>query len=141
MKTPKIRCHCGRRIVERDVLQRHWYVRHFRPTFMFLRFRCAHCKRIGEKLIDHEQWSEAILREVPTEMAAAEQLRVHHLGGISIEEQVDFHFALQADDALSTLPAVAELPTAAQESHRERAPHRSRANVLRRDSDARPADG
>jgi DNA-directed RNA polymerase subunit RPC12/RpoP len=102
-KTTAIRCHCGQRIVAKDVLQRSWYVRVFGPSFMYLKFRCSRCKRLGERFIEQEKWDDSILRDIPTELTQEEKKRFGELGRISIDEEIDFHFELEKPEALQTL--------------------------------------
>lgn len=102
-KTSTIRCHCGQRIVAKDVLQRSWYVRVFGPSFMYLKFRCSRCKRLGERFIEQEKWDDSILRDIPTELAGDEKKRFGEMGRISIDEEIDFHFALDDPDVLQSL--------------------------------------
>ena len=82
MKTTAIRCHCGQRIVVKDVLQRSWYVRVFGPSFINLKFRCSRCKRMGEKFIEQDKWDDAILRDIPSELTAEEKKRFDQMGKI-----------------------------------------------------------
>ena len=92
MRTTAIRCHCGQRIVTKDVLQRSWYVRVFGPSFMYLKFRCSRCKRLGEKFVEQDKWDDSILRDIPTEISMDEKRRFDQLGKISVDEEIDFHF-------------------------------------------------
>ncbi len=103
MKTLTIRCHCGQRIVARDVLQRSWYVRVFGPSFMYLKYRCSRCKRLGEKFIEQDKWDDSILRDIPSEMTAEEKRRFDRMGRITVDEQIDFHFALDDPETLRAL--------------------------------------
>lgn len=95
MRTIAIRCHCGQRIVTKDVLQRSWYVRVYGPSFMYLKFRCSRCKRMGEKFIEQDKWDDSILRDIPSEVSLDEKRRFEQLGRISVDEEIEFHFALE----------------------------------------------
>jgi DNA-directed RNA polymerase subunit RPC12/RpoP len=103
MRTTAIRCNCGQRVVAKDVLHRSWYVRVFGPSFMYLKFRCSRCKRLGEKFIEQDKWDDSILRDIPTEMSLEEKRRFDQLGQISVDEEIDFHFALDDPEALRSL--------------------------------------
>jgi DNA-directed RNA polymerase subunit RPC12/RpoP len=102
-RTTAVRCHCGQRIVAKDVLQRSWYVRVFGPSFMYLKFRCSRCKRLGEKFIEQDKWDDTILRDIPSEVSLDEKKRFDKLGKICVDEQIDFHFALEEPDLLARL--------------------------------------
>ena len=103
MRTTAIRCHCGQRIVAKDVLQRSWYVRVFGPSFMYLKFRCSRCKRLGEKFIEQDKWDDSILRDIPSEITVDEKKRLERLGRISVDEQIEFHFALDDPESLRNM--------------------------------------
>lgn len=103
MRATAIRCHCGQRIVGKDVLQRSWYVRVFGPSFMYLKYRCSRCKRLGEKFVEQDKWDDSILRDIPSEMSLDERKRFDRLGKISVDEEIDFHFALEQPGALKDL--------------------------------------
>ena len=102
-RTTAVRCHCGQRIVAKDVLQRSWYVRVFGPSFMYLKFRCSRCKRLGEKFIEQDKWDDTILRDIPSELSIDEKKRFDRMGRISVDEQIDFHFGLEDTAALREL--------------------------------------
>jgi DNA-directed RNA polymerase subunit RPC12/RpoP len=107
-KATAIRCHCGQRIVAKDVLQRSWYVRVFGPSFMYLKFRCSRCKRLGERFIEQEKWDDSILRDIPSELSQEEKKRFEGLGKITIDEEIDFHFELEKPEVLQSLTKVPE---------------------------------
>jgi DNA-directed RNA polymerase subunit RPC12/RpoP len=108
MKTSPIRCHCGQRIVSKDVLQRSWYVRVFGPNFMYLKFRCSRCKRLGEKFIEQEKWDDAVLRDIPSEITHDEKKRFEHMGKITVDEEIDFHFEMDDTKVLKELSKLFE---------------------------------
>ena len=103
MKTTAVRCNCGQRIVAKDVMQRSWYVRVFGPSFMYLKYRCSRCKRMGEKFIEQDKWDDSILRDIPSEMSLDEKKRFDRMGKISVDEQIEFHFVLDSPSPLAEL--------------------------------------
>jgi DNA-directed RNA polymerase subunit RPC12/RpoP len=103
MKTSCVRCHCGQRIITKDVVQRSWYVRVFGPSFMYLKFRCSRCKRVSEKFIEQDKWDDSILRDIPAEVSLPEKKRLDGLGAITVDEEIEFHFALEEPDTLGAL--------------------------------------
>lgn len=104
MRSTAIRCNCGQRIVTKDVLQRSWYVRVYGPSFMYLKFRCSRCKRLGEKFIEQDKWDDSILRDIPSEISLDEKRRFEKLGRISVDEEINFHFALEDPGLLKEIP-------------------------------------
>jgi hypothetical protein len=101
MKTT-IKCNCGQRIFSRDVMQQGYYVRHFGPSYVYIKFRCSRCKKLGEHFIKQEDWAEGILNDTVNEVASTEKGRFEKMGKITIDEMIDFHYAL---DKLEALPA------------------------------------
>lgn len=101
MKTT-IKCNCGQRIFSRDVMQQGYYVRHFGPSYVYIKFRCSRCKKLGEHFIKQEDWAEGILNDSVNEVGTGEKSRFEQMGKITIDEMIDFHYAL---DKLEALPA------------------------------------
>jgi hypothetical protein len=89
--------------VGKDVLQRNWFVRVFGASFMYLKFRCSRCKRLGERFIEQEKWDDSLLRDIPAEITIGEKREFERLGGISVDEQIQFHFSLDDPACLSLL--------------------------------------
>lgn len=100
---PMIRCNCGQRIVARDVMQTGYYLRLFGPSFVYVKFRCSRCKKLGEQFVKQEDWEDGILKDVPSEVTTLEKESLQTMGPISVHEQIDFHFGLDSGDALKEL--------------------------------------
>ncbi len=105
MSRTAIRCNCGQRIGQKDVMQTGYYPRMFGPSFVYVRFRCSRCKKLGEQFVKQEEWESGILRDVTTETNNNERDRFAELGPIAMSEQADFHFALENMNDLSALRA------------------------------------
>ena len=90
-----ITCNCGQRIVSKDVIQKGQYPRIFGPNFIYVKFRCSRCKRLGEKFIEQDKWDDAYLREIPSEFITEEKKNFDRLGPITIDEVIDFHSSLE----------------------------------------------
>lgn len=86
-----ITCSCGQRILSKDVIQKGQYLRLFGPSFVYIKFRCSRCKRLGEKFIEQDKWDESMLKDIPSEMSPEEKKRFESLGEISIDEVMQFH--------------------------------------------------
>lgn len=89
-----IRCNCGNRVVAKDVMQKGYYLRIAGPSFVWLKYRCSRCKRLGEQFVKQEEWDERLLQDVPCELSEHEKTRFAALGPIDIHEVIDMHFAL-----------------------------------------------
>lgn len=90
-----IRCNCGNRVVAKDVMQKGYYLRVAGPSFVWLKFRCSRCKRLGEQFIKQEEWDERLLLDVPCEVNDTDRERFERMGPIDIYEVIDVHFELQ----------------------------------------------
>jgi len=58
---PSIVCTCGRRIEGREVLQHGYFMNHWKPIWVFVKYRCSRCRMLGEQLVDYSQWDGSIL--------------------------------------------------------------------------------
>ena len=96
-----IKCNCGQRIIAKDVMQTGYYLRLFGPSFVYVKFRCSRCKKLGEQFVKQEEWEEGILRDIPSEKTAYEKARFDLLGPIDIHEAIEAHFEL--DDLRSLM--------------------------------------
>jgi hypothetical protein len=85
-----IRCSCGRRISAREVLRHGIFMHHYRPLYAYVRYRCARCKRLGEKLIDYELWDQSVLHQPSEELTEEEQARFDQMGEIEPDEVIQF---------------------------------------------------
>ncbi len=104
MKT-SLKCHCGQRVSRRDVMQRGFYMRHYGPSYVYIKFRCSRCKKLGEHFVKQEEWEENVLSETNSELTVSERTRFQELGSITLEEMGDFHRSLET---LSSLPVPEE---------------------------------
>jgi len=103
-----IKCNCGQRIVAKDVMQTGYYLRLFGPSFVYVKFRCSRCKKLGEQFVKQEDWEDGILRDVPNEVTPEEKEKFEQLGPIDINEVIDAHFQLDNASSLTELIPPAE---------------------------------
>ncbi len=96
-----LKCSCGRRIVRKDVMRQRFYERQLGPSYVYIRYRCSHCKRPGEHFVRQEEWSDELLNDVIAESSDLQQKQFAALGPITLTEMRSFHHAL-AD--LNSLP-------------------------------------
>src|SRR3569833_1571204 len=89
-----IKCNCGQRSIAKDVVQHGYYLRLFGPSFVYVKFRCSRCKKLGEQFIKQEEWEDGINKKITTKMATEEREVFTAQGPIDINEVIDFHFAL-----------------------------------------------
>jgi hypothetical protein len=100
MKTT-IKCNCGQRVFSRDVMQQGYYVRQFGPSYVYIKFRCSRCKKLGEHFIKQEEWEEGLLKDGTAEVTVSEKARFESMGKITIDEMIDFHYALEGLERIS----------------------------------------
>ena len=89
-----VTCNCGHHIGPREVLQTSLYLSLMGPSFVYVRFRCGHCKRIGEQLVREEKWNRAMLRAERSPLPTEEHRKFESLGPVTPAEKIDFHYAL-----------------------------------------------
>lgn len=98
-----LRCTCGQRILARDVLSTGYELRRVGPNYVYVKFRCSRCRRLGEHLVEQSKWDWSLLQPDAGEAVPREKHRFRRLPPISAEEALDFHFALESPDALKQL--------------------------------------
>src|SRR5947209_17033484 len=86
MSRTAIRCNCGQRISQKEVMQTGYYPRPFGPSLVFVRFRCSRCKKLGEQYVKQEEWENGILKDATVEANDKEKERFAALGPIEMNE-------------------------------------------------------
>ena len=99
MKTT-IKCHCGQRIFSRDVMQQGYYARQFGPSYVYIKYRCSRCKKLGEHFVKQEEWEDSLLRDAVSEQSDEEKVRFRELGEITLDEMCAFHDELKTLERL-----------------------------------------
>ncbi len=102
MKTV-IRCNCGQRVLAKDVMQTGYYLRLVGPSFVYVKYRCSRCKKLGEQFVKQAEWEEGILNDLQSEAAGEDRRRFDQMGPIDIHECIDAHFELEKKNSLSDL--------------------------------------
>lgn len=64
-----LKCHCSQPIRHQDVMHREEY-RRSGTVYMYIKFRCPHCKKLGEHFIPIYNWKDALLPGDPIEIEA-----------------------------------------------------------------------
>ena len=124
MSRTAIRCNCGQRISQKEVMQTGYYPRPFGPSLVFVRFRCSRCKKLGEQYVKQEEWENGILKDATVEANENEKERFAALGPIEMNELVAFHHALDSLDDLAELSAEFRKGEESNESRAEDEPTR-----------------
>lgn len=98
-----IKCNCGQRVLAKDVMQTGYYLRLLGPSFVYVKYRCSRCKKLGEQFVKQEEWEDGILSDAPSEMSPEERKKFKNLGNIDIHECIDAHFELEKASSLREL--------------------------------------
>lgn len=89
-----LKCRCGHHIASRDVMQRRT-VHYGKANYVYLKFRCSHCKKLGELYVKPEDWNDNLFQVGKGEITLAEQKRFSHLGDITFDELRTVHSELE----------------------------------------------
>ncbi len=87
MSKTLVRCRCGHHVVGREVLRLEPYERASGEEVVYVKYRCRHCKQMGEEFISRLEWDPSILDQ----------------NAISSSDLLSFHRALQRMQTLSDL--------------------------------------
>jgi hypothetical protein len=98
-----IKCNCGQRVLAKDVLQTGYYLRLTGPSFVYVKFRCSRCKKLGEQFVRQEEWEDGILSETTCEVTPEEKEHFDRMGKIDVNECIDAHFTLDHITSVSDL--------------------------------------
>jgi hypothetical protein len=92
-------------VLAKEVLRTDLYERSMGREYVYVKFRCQRCKRMGEAFVAENRWDWSMLEPAHNEMSDAERDRFLDAEAISSEEVLDFHRQL-AD--LKSLPELVE---------------------------------
>lgn len=64
------------------------------PSYVYVRYRCGRCRRVGEKLVEQDAWDPSVL-QAGARASEVDVRRFAEMGEITPEEVIDFHYAVQ----------------------------------------------
>lgn len=64
------------------------------PSYVYVRYRCGRCKRMGEQLVEQEAWDPIVLQPPQHKPGEIDLRRFVEMGEITAEEVIDFHYAV-----------------------------------------------
>lgn len=79
------------------------YVKQFGPSYVYIKYRCSRCKRLGEHFVKQEEWEEGLLQEITSEVTDSERADFSNLGPITLEEMRRFHHDLENLNSIPNL--------------------------------------
>ena len=103
MSKTLVRCRCGHHVVGREVLRLEPYERASGEEVVYVKYRCRHCKQMGEEFISRLEWDPSIFDAPRDEMSYDERDRFLDQNAISSSDLLSFHRALQRMQRLSDL--------------------------------------
>ncbi len=114
-----VRCRCGHQVLSKEVLRTDLYERRApgdaSRDYVYVKYRCQRCKRMGETFVAESRWDWAMLEAEPNEMTDQERDRFLDEEIVTPEDVLDFHRELEtfslSDLAAMTLDET-ELPAA-----------------------------
>lgn len=78
-----------------------FYPRQYGPSYVYIKYRCSRCKKLGEHFVKQEEWEDGLLKDNLTELTPEEKSRFDALGQITYTELAEVHRQL---DGLEKLP-------------------------------------
>ena len=103
MSKSLVRCRCGHHVVGREVLRLEPYERSSGEEVVYVKYRCRHCKQMGEEFIARLDWDPSIFDAPRDEMSYDERDRFLDQNAISSGDLLSFHRALQRMSTLTDL--------------------------------------
>ena len=99
MNKPIVRCRCGHQVLSKEVLRTDLYERRAPGDagreYVYVKYRCRRCKRMGEAFVAENRWDWAMLEAEPNEMTDAERDLFLDEEPITAEDILDFHRQLE----------------------------------------------
>lgn len=119
MKRPTVRCGCGHQVLAKEVLRTDLYERPNGREYVYVKYRCKRCKRIGETFVPEHRWDWRIFQASRHELSQQEVEYFADLAPISSEDVIDFHCQLTAIDLLDQLNQRAKNPCVSSQTSTE----------------------
>ena len=101
MKRPTVRCRCGHQVLAKEVLRTDLYERPSGREYVYVKYRCKRCKRVGETFVAENRWDWRIFEAAQNEMSEAERDAFADQSPITSEDLLDFHRLLKTTSTLA----------------------------------------
>lgn len=109
MKRPAVRCRCGHQVLAKEVLRTDLYERPSGREYVYVKYRCKRCKRVGETFVAENRWDWRIFEAPQSEMSESEMDAFADKTPISSEDLLDFHCLLESVSTTKELAASEDL--------------------------------
>jgi hypothetical protein len=119
---PLVQCRCGHNVLGREILRTDLYERSAERDLVYVRFRCARCRRLGQAFIPEREWDWSLLEEPRGELSGEDRDRLIEAEPISGADLLSFHSLLSdldTEDSLSNVLHLEELSAPAAPPARE----------------------
>ena len=110
MTRPVVRCRCGNRVLAKEVLRTDLYERPSGREYVYVKYRCKRCKRLGETFVAESRWDWRIFEAARGEMSETECEAFAGQAPISAEDILVFHYQLQLIEQTTELVEPATSP-------------------------------
>jgi hypothetical protein len=107
MEKPLVLCRCGHLVMGKEVLRTDLYERSSGQEYVYVKFRCARCKRIAQSFVPASAWDWQKLEPAPGELSSEERdrlLEAEPVGAADLllfhEDMAQIHTTAQLSDAL-----------------------------------------
>ena len=98
-----VRCHCGHQVLAKEVLRTDLYERASGREYVYVKYRCRRCKRLGEAFVAENRWDWSVLEPARNEMTEAERDLFLDRAPISEVEYLEFQVDLREINCISEL--------------------------------------
>lgn len=96
MSKQEVQCRCcGHRILAREIMRTDLYERAPGQNYVYVKFRCRRCKRLGQTFVPEARWDWTLLEPARDELSEIERERLGEAGPISETELLDFSVQLK----------------------------------------------
>jgi hypothetical protein len=90
-------------VLAKEVLRTDLYERSSGREYVYVKFRCRRCKRMGEVFVSERQWDWSIFEPARNEMSDAERDLFLDQDAISVAEIILFHRQLKEVESISEM--------------------------------------
>jgi DNA-directed RNA polymerase subunit RPC12/RpoP len=98
-----VRCRCGHQVLAKEVLRTDLYERPTGREYVYVKYRCRRCKRMGEAFVAESRWDWSILEPQHDDMSDAERDLFVDKEPVSELDVREFQYELQDIHYLSDL--------------------------------------
>jgi DNA-directed RNA polymerase subunit RPC12/RpoP len=95
-----VRCRCGHRVLAKEVLRTDLYERPSGREYVYVKYRCQRCKRMGETFVPESSWDWRIFEAARNELSESETELFSQRAPISSEDVIDLHRQLITIESL-----------------------------------------